>query len=94
MSEIYSANEIKSFKKGDVVFYEGDNDKDLFIISSGEVEIIKNVLDGEVVLARLGEGDFFGEMAMFGSKTRSATVRAKTDLETIIVKENYFQEQI
>lgn len=94
MSEDFSTNEIRSFKKGDVVFYEGDKSKDLFIISSGEVEIVKNILAGEVILARLGVGDFFGEMAMFGGKPRSATVRAKTDLEAIVVKENYFQEQM
>lgn len=89
-----SSNEIKTFNKGDVIFYEGDNDKELYIITSGEVEIIKNILDDEVVLARLGSGDFFGEMAMFGKKSRSATVRALSDLETIVVREEIFQQQL
>ena len=94
MKEKFDSTVVKTFKKGDVIFNEGDKTKELYIISSGEVEVVKHILDEEFILARLETGEFFGEMAMFGDEPRSATVRAITDLETIIVGEDYFKEQL
>lgn len=94
MKQKFTPTEVKTFKKGDVVFEEGDKTKELYIISSGEVEVVKHILDEEVILARLDAGEFFGEMAIFGDEPRSATVRAISDLETIIISEEYFIGQL
>jgi|GEM_PF-1925011 len=94
MKEKFTPTAVKTFKKGDVVFSEGDKTKELYIISSGEVEVVKHILDEEVILARLDTGEFFGEMAMFGDEPRSATVRAISDLETIVIGEEYFKDQL
>jgi len=89
-----SSSKIKTFRKGDIIFYEGDRNKGLYIITVGEAEVVKQILDDEVKLAVLKEGDFFGEMAMYGEEIRSATVRALTDMETIVIDEKYFKEQL
>lgn len=65
--------------KGEVLFREGDPGRELFLIREGSVVISKPVMGRvEQVLARMGPGEFFGEMSLFDESTRSATVQAET----------------
>lgn len=52
---------------------QGQSARDLYVIESGEVEVVR---DGDV-LAMLGVGEVFGEMALLGADKRSADVVAK-----------------
>jgi len=64
---------------GEPVFNEGDIGGAFYVLVAGEVRIEK-LRNGIVVeLARMGPGECFGEMALVGSHTRSATVRALRD---------------
>lgn len=70
------------YKDGDVVFSEDDLGDEIYFIFSGEVEIVKLVnkeSNLSQLLSVLEKGDFFGEMALFDKKKRSATVKAKGD---------------
>ena len=73
----------EQFKGGEVIFKENDLGDEIYFILSGEVEIVKMV-NKEVkvshALSSLGKGDFFGEMALFDKKRRSATVQAAGDV--------------
>jgi CRP/FNR family cyclic AMP-dependent transcriptional regulator len=61
---------------GEEIVREGEVGRCMYVIQSGRVEVVRGD-DGAVQqLAVLGEGDFFGEMALFGEDERSATVRA------------------
>lgn len=63
---------------------EGDIGQSLFIIRSGEVEVLKHTKDGALeVVATLGPGEHFGEVAVFQRIRRTATVRAKTRVELL-----------
>jgi CRP-like cAMP-binding protein len=74
----------RSYKAGQVIIREGESAVAMFVISSGRVEVVKGVgPDDSVILARLGPGDFFGEMALFEGFPRSATVRAVEDTECL-----------
>ncbi|GAI76222.1 unnamed protein product [marine sediment metagenome] len=53
-----------SFKKGEVVFNEGDQGNAMYIIKSGKVDVIKDTGKEEIVLATLEQKSFFGEMAL------------------------------
>ena len=65
-----------------IVFRTGDPGDALYIVADGKVE----VLDGDGrVLASLGEGQAFGEMALLSSGTRTATVRAQTDALLLVI---------
>ncbi len=79
------------FRKGEVVFRQGDPPDRLYSIGSGEVEIVReDPVRGETILARLGPGEFFGEMGILGNAPRNATVRAATDLEVLGIHRVYF----
>ena len=66
---------------GDIIFSEGDEANEVYIIVNGEVELL---LSGSLV-GHDGEGGLVGEMALINESVRSATARARTDctLDTI-----------
>ncbi len=73
-----------TYQPGTVIFRAGDSGDEMFIIHEGEVQISIKAKKSEQVLARLKGGDFFGEMAIFTEKARSAT--AQVIEKSIILK--------
>ena len=62
---------------GDVLFREGDTAGDMYVVLSGEIEVLKKSQRGsDSRVAMLGPGDWFGEMSIVDVQPRSATVRA------------------
>jgi CRP-like cAMP-binding protein len=62
----------REFPAGTVIFEEGDPGSRLYVIQSGQVRIVKRSALRQVTLARLGPGEFFGEMALLDRQPRSA----------------------
>lgn len=62
----------ENFKEGDIIFREGDSGNDFYLIVSGEISI--QVEENEV--ARIKQGQIFGEMAMLDDATRTASAIA------------------
>ena len=74
----------RAFEKGTVVFREGDESDTCYVVRSGHARAVRDHPDGRTItLATFGPGNFFGELAMFDSERRSATVEAVDDLETV-----------
>jgi eukaryotic-like serine/threonine-protein kinase len=72
----------RTFAPGELVVREGDTGEEAFVITQGRCVAYKTI-DGErFVLREMGPGDVFGEMAVFSSRARTATVEA---LETLRV---------
>ena len=66
-------------KEGDIIFKENEEDcKEMYIIDSGRVNIVKKVGDTDITLTTLDEGDFFGEMSLITGSKRSASAIAHT----------------
>jgi CRP-like cAMP-binding protein len=74
----------RRFTAGEVVFHEGDLGDALFVITSGEVDVVRDGEGGkEHVLATLRAPMFFGEMSLIDKEYRSATVRARAEAELL-----------
>jgi CRP-like cAMP-binding protein len=67
---------INEFDVGEVIFEEGSDGRELFVVLGGEVEIAKLGSGAKTVIATLGKGEFFGEMAVIDGSARSATAIA------------------
>jgi len=81
----------KPFAKGEVIFRQGDDGDRLYVVTKGEVEVVREDPEkGDLVLARLGPGEYFGEMALINNQPRNATVRAVTDAETLNIHRTDF----
>jgi CRP-like cAMP-binding protein len=75
----------KLYSDGEVIIKQGDSGNCMYVIQSGEVEVISDNNGKEVRLAIRKEGDFFGEMALFSKELRSATIRALGDTRILTV---------
>jgi CRP-like cAMP-binding protein len=82
------------FAKGTVLFQEGDEGEDMYIIQSGKVAIKKRVPHGETTLAVLEKGDFFGEMAILERMPRSAGAEMVEDGDLIVIGSELFGDMI
>ena len=78
--------ETRLVKAGDLIFREGDEAHELFVIKSGQVRIQL----GNRTLTELRADDIFGEMALNDNEPRSATAVAITDVELVPVTEKQF----
>lgn len=78
--------DVVTFSAGQMVFNYGDPGDSLYVIRSGEVEAFFKDDTGErIVLERSGAGDFFGELSLLDSGSRTASVVVTKDLEALRV---------
>lgn len=73
---------------GEPIFHKGDLGSGMYVIYTGEVAI----LDGDTELARFGRGDFFGELALLDTESRSATAEAITDVRLLRIDQDDFYD--
>jgi CRP-like cAMP-binding protein len=86
LAAVVAAAESRSFSRGGVVFTEGDEGTELFVVASGRIAIANRSIDGrESVVALMERGDLFGDMALFDGHPRSAEARALEPSEVIAI---------
>lgn len=80
------SNELGSvYAPGEPIVRQGELGDCMYVVQSGEVEVVQTASDTEQCLATLKAGDFFGEMSIFERELRSATVRAKGEARVLKV---------
>ncbi|MBA3453225.1 MAG: mechanosensitive ion channel [Deltaproteobacteria bacterium] len=79
------------FAAGEAVTREGDKDDGLYILVAGEAAVRIGSGSEEREVARLGAGQFFGEMSLMTGEARTASVIATTDLVTYRISKPAFQ---
>lgn len=84
----------KEIPRGTVLFREGDPGKEMYVVQSGKIAISKKVRDVEKVLATLGPGEFFGEMAIISNKPRNATATVADDARLLVIDPKTFESMI
>ena len=78
-------------RAGTVIIRQGDAGDKFYLIGQGSTDVIIDDGGSAYVVNRLGQGDFFGEMALITGETRSATVRALEDVELYVLSKDDFQ---
>lgn len=82
------------YAQGERIIEEGAPGDSFFVVDRGEVEVRKNLGGVTRPLARLMEGQFFGEMALLTGAKRAATVTAATDVDVFTIDKYGFQHVI
>jgi len=77
-----SLTDLRHFVADEVIFNEGDQGDELFVVLSGGVRVHK----GDQILVEFGHGEHFGEMALIDREPRSATVSAVDDTRLLVMK--------
>jgi len=77
--------ELEQHREGDVIISEGEPGSSMYVIAHGEVKVYTRGTgqSGSVYLAKLGEGDFFGEVSVLTGKPRTATITASQPTELL-----------
>src|SRR6185436_5825597 len=83
---------IRRFRKGETVFHQGDPGDALFILASGSVKVVLPSDEGAepAIVAILGPGEFFGELAILDGAPHSATIVAIEPTETLVLNREAF----
>jgi len=72
--------------RNDVLFREGDEAGDIYLVTAGRIAIANRSIDGrESLVALMGPGDLFGEMSLFDGLGRSADARALEPSTVVVV---------
>ncbi len=74
---------------GDYIFKAGDYGEEMYFIVNGELNVLTHKEDK--LLATLKTGDFFGEIALFKNKSRTATIQAKTYCDIYVLDKKAFK---
>ena len=86
--------EKKFYKKGTLVFEEGQKGDCAYIIETGGVEIFKTVEGQHIHLAVMGEGALFGEMAVIDGSPRMANARTTADSVIVFLPRKLFESKL
>ncbi len=78
------------FEPGQEIFRQGDLGDRIYIIANGQAEVVRHTNGQDAVLARLGAGEYFGEMALLNQTTRNATVRCTVPMDVLSVPKSEF----
>lgn len=85
----------RSYPKGSVILFEDDPGDALYVVANGQVKVVLIGEDGrEVILSVLGEGTFFGEMALLDDEPRSAHVIAMEDSVVLALRREDFRARL
>ena len=81
----------RAYPKNSVILFEDDPGDALYVVATGQVKVVLIGEDGrEVILSVLGEGEFFGEMALIDDEPRSAHVIAMEDSTLVVLRREDF----
>ncbi len=84
--------EIDEFDEGEMVFHEGDDSRDLYLVIKGTLTILKKMDDHFQQFGTIAEGQFFGEMAHLENEKRSASIKALESVQVLSIHLDKLQQ--
>ncbi len=79
-----------TFGDGDLLFNEGDPGDSAYIIVDGTADVLIDTPSGAITVAQFGRNDIVGEIAILCDVPRTASVKATTKLETMVISKDLF----
>jgi CRP-like cAMP-binding protein len=79
-----------SFREGETIVKAGESGGDFFVVLEGEVRVVR----GSRTVARMGPGEFFGEISLLDGGPRTATVVAETPVLAVRVSKRSFDRVV
>ena len=84
----------KKAPAGEILFNEGDEGQEMFVVRAGSVRVFVEAADVEKTLAILGPGEFVGEMSLLTGQPRTATAVVHDDADLLVVGGRVLEEMI
>ena len=95
LERLSDSSEKRKYPRGNIVLYEGDEGRFLYLILKGRVKVsLSDERGKEIILGTLSAGNYFGEMAVFDRMPRSANVVTTEDSEFLMISQQALNEQI
>jgi len=95
IKKIESISSVKKLNKENILFYEGDESKYMYILLKGIIKLYKvTSVDKELVLKYFHENEFIAEVANFEEITYPATAQAFTEIEVLKIDFQQLKEEI
>lgn len=93
MEEVRKVTKSTSYKKGEMLYLEGDTSDSIYIVNKGKVRIYRLSESGKEQLVRiLNPGDFTGELALFRESIHEAYAEAMIKTDICMISRNDLQE--
>ena len=93
LAAIGSVVEEVDYPAGEIIIKEGDTGDTLFLMIRGEVSVIKDLGESnEIEIDRMRDGEYFGEMALFGDTARSVSIRKEKPSAFMVLYKQEFKE--
>jgi CRP/FNR family cyclic AMP-dependent transcriptional regulator len=84
----------KTFHAGQSVFEQGETGSSAYIIQEGEIQIVRNSENEDTILAAIGKGRTFGEMALVDDQPRMARAEATMTTTVIVISRQIFTQKL
>lgn len=92
MNRLIEMGVIRTVDRGKLLFRKGDVGHEMYIILKGKIDIIDEYDTHKKIIAELGVGEIFGEMAMFEKHTRSAHALAREPSQVLVLSEDVLEK--
>ncbi len=90
LEELASNSKERSVGAGDAIVTEGETGDEFFVIADGAAEVTR----GGTAVAKLGPGDYFGELALLDPAPRDATVTASAPTNLLVLSRDVFAKAL
>ena len=91
LKKLAQVMEERTFKKGEIIFNEGEEGKALYLLVEGEVEVVKTMKGWyKETLAVFKKGRLFGELSFLSGKNHSALARTTQDVKVYVLTKNQY----
>ena len=91
---IAEAAHMRTFAEGEHLFEIGEPGRSLFVLTAGTVQVLHPNRATSFQLARVGPGEFIGEMALLDDSPRSATAKAICEVESLVLDKADFHKLV